>query len=806
MNSIYKIVFNKATQTFTAVSELAKGATKTQSQSAKQAGTFLPKFAKITLAISMVLGFSASVMAVTDAEFNELKQQVEALKSQKTYVHVNNGTNAGTGDATTNLGDISTAGGAKTIHSIAIGEGAIAGGSSTIEHLNDGREIEEKKDSSIAIGYMAKAIGEGSVAIGGRHNHIVSDNASTSDFYEAIASGRASVAIGNSSKSTGSYSIAAGYKAKAMGAYSLALGGEGTATGRFSATLGGDANIASGSISTAMGYRSIALGRISTSMGYATIASGVLSTVMGNRSMSSGESSVAMGYRTEAVGVNSLATNQRAKALGDGSTAMGYASKAFGAGALAAGGVVSNDPYVPGGKNIYYYFNREDFDGLKTAYSDVFTADVAAQLDALETKAEKEDFAEAKILESKKIGGGLAYTDGSIALGTGTVAGKRVLTVQEVDKATIAQRAQDKGLTLDYKPEDRYDTGLESLIEKELVLEGKELTSENKDERRDELAVLLGEAQEPYEEARKLEAVAMGYRAKATEDKSIALGFDAKAEHTNSVALGSNAETRDFTQVDGTKAINGLKYKEFSGIADGVVSVGKTAHEKQIINVAPGEISQTSTDAINGSQLYATTIVLGNVATSVKDNLGGNAAIDENGNITFTDIGGTGKDTIQEAIAFNKGNIETNTANIEGNRTAIATKADKNADNLSVADVNAWTVKLNNEADLAAPKGKLVTDTQVKAALETKLETSDIKSSDKTVGITTAAGKVDLRVNLDNTSLTKNGNGVISIADGGVTTAKIADGNVTKAKLADEVTTILDKVGTGAIETANHNT
>ncbi|SEL92403.1 Head domain of trimeric autotransporter adhesin, partial [Pasteurella skyensis] len=302
------------------------------------------------------------------------------------------------------------------------------------------------------------------------------------------------------------------------------------------------------------------------------------------------------------------------------------------------------------------------------------------------------------------------------------------------------------------------------------------------------------------------EAVAMGYRAKAVADKTLALGFDAVANNENSVALGSNAETRAFTQVDGTKAINGLKYKEFSGIADGVVSVGKTAHEKQIINVAPGKISQESTDAINGSQLYAATIVLGNVATSVKDNLGGNAAIDENGNITFTDIGGTGKDTIQEAIAFNKGNIETNTANINGNRTAIATKADKNADNLSVDDVNAWTTKLNDEADLATPKGKLVTDTQVKAALDTKLETSDIKSSDKTVGITTAAGNVDLRVNLDNTSLTKNGNGVIGIKDGGVTTAKIADGNVTKAKLADEVTTILDKVGTGAIETANHNT
>ncbi|MDP8171748.1 hypothetical protein QJU96_10750, partial [Pasteurella skyensis] len=97
---------------------------------------------------------------------------------------------------------------------------------------------------------------------------------------------------------------------------------------------------------------------------------------------------------------------------------------------------------------------------------------------------------------------------------------------------------------------------------------------------------------------------------------------------------------------------------------------------------------------------------------------------------------------------------------------------------------------------------------QVKTVLDTKLDADDITSKDKTVTIdtTTTAGKVDLKVNLDGTTLTKDGNGVISLADNAVTTAKILDGNVTKAKLAGDVTNILDKVGTGAVADGNTNT
>ena len=80
------------------------------------------------------------------------------------------------------------------------------------------------------------------------------------------------------------------------------------------------------------------------------------------------------------------------------------------------------------------------------------------------------------------------------------------------------------------------------------------------------------------------------------------------------------------------------------------MSFGSSGYERQLKNVAPGEISNTSTDAINGSQLYAVQNVLGNTAKTVKNVLGGDAAVGEDGGFTMSNIGGTGQNTIDAAI------------------------------------------------------------------------------------------------------------------------------------------------------------
>ena len=156
--------------------------------------------------------------------------------------------------------------------------------------------------------------------------------------------------------------------------------------------------------------------------------------------------------------------------------------------------------------------------------------------------------------------------------------------------------------------------------------------------------------------------VALGAKSNASGTASTAIGTGASANKDNAIALGAGSKTNtNATQVT-SATVGGLTYGNFAGnssVAVGdQVSVGNTGFERQIKHVAPGEISAASTDAINGSQLYATQKTLGNVGNTVKTILGGNAAIDADGNITMSNIGGTGQNTIHDAIQAAKTKVQ----------------------------------------------------------------------------------------------------------------------------------------------------
>lgn len=96
-----------------------------------------------------------------------------------------------------------------------------------------------------------------------------------------------------------------------------------------------------------------------------------------------------------------------------------------------------------------------------------------------------------------------------------------------------------------------------------------------------------------------------GSDAAATADYSIAIGNKANASTANSIALGADSTTRSATNVT-SATVAGHTYGGFAGTSPvGSVSVGKAGQERQIHNVAAGEISATSTDAVNGSQLFS---------------------------------------------------------------------------------------------------------------------------------------------------------------------------------------------------------
>lgn len=161
---------------------------------------------------------------------------------------------------------------------------------------------------------------------------------------------------------------------------------------------------------------------------------------------------------------------------------------------------------------------------------------------------------------------------------------------------------------------------------------------------------------------------ALGSRSIAAAN-SVAIGGGGSADQSyavaslgNSVALGSFARTTAGVatkEASVTSDDTTLKLTNFAGdkLAKGtgfVLSVGDKGKERQIQHVAAGQVTADSTDAMNGSQLYSTLATLANVAGSVKNIVGDGAKVDENGKITVTNIGGTGKATISDAIKAGK--------------------------------------------------------------------------------------------------------------------------------------------------------
>ena len=96
-------------------------------------------------------------------------------------------------------------------------------------------------------------------------------------------------------------------------------------------------------------------------------------------------------------------------------------------------------------------------------------------------------------------------------------------------------------------------------------------------------------------------AVGNGNTISTGADNSFALGNDTSISLANSVALGSNSAATAINSITGNSS-----YTKWAGVSDvvGVVSVGSSGATRQIQNVAAGQVSATSTDAVNGSQLY----------------------------------------------------------------------------------------------------------------------------------------------------------------------------------------------------------
>ncbi|MDY4281590.1 MAG: ESPR-type extended signal peptide-containing protein, partial [[Pasteurella] mairii] len=381
-----------------------------------------------------------------------------------------------------------------------------------------------------------------SIAIGGAAGHLSGNN---SQLAPANAS-TGGVAIGaNTAAAEGSTALS--YSANASGKNAVAIG--------YAAKANASAAIALGLNSNASGSDSVAIGR--------TTQTGVNSISIGISSQSGGDS-VAIG--------NSASTSGKsaAVAIGNHTKALEYQAVAVGEHAQAAKWAVALGAYADANNNR----------ALAVGYRATAVADAASSFGVRSN---------ATAANSTALGS-YANTTGkySIAIGDNSLAGT---SKEEFDAASIL--ANEKNATEEAK--NAFAT-LRSSGKTDTISIGHSSNVYG------EHAVAVGAENKVGGE----NSGVLGYKNTVSNANTFVLGTNVKSTQDNSVILGANSTDRAAT-VETKANVGGYEYSGFSGVAkekNGVVSVGFKEAERQIINVAAGNISATSTDAINGSQLY----------------------------------------------------------------------------------------------------------------------------------------------------------------------------------------------------------
>ena len=546
----------------------------------------------MTALAGAVLGVVGTAQAAVDVDSSSItiaSNNPTANEATKGKQNINIGTGANT---------YRNANGKVSHDAIAIGSNATGTGDAAVAI---GLEASATEQNGVAIGHKAKNTSQSSVAIGENatsskdmdvaigKNAAASGGESLSFGSDSKASGQATVAVGKESNASGSSAISAGYQSAAAGDNAVAVG-KNTTAGATNAIAVGLRATATGTRAIATGAGSSATGEQSLANGFTAKASGENSIAQGNAANASAANATAIGTLSNASGVASFAGGTSAKAIGDNSIAIG-------------GATVMDDDYLTDKKQTAAHAAKAN--GKKS---------IAIGFNAT-TSEEAEDsvvmgtFANANAPSAVVIGqGALADGNGDLSVAIGRLSKARdIVTVAIGDKAdahansaiALGANASASGISIG-------GNSVSSMEDSMALGHGSEsLGSET---------VTIGYGASSAQDVSY--AVTLGAMAQNSANYSTALGHAANTTAFYSVALGAASEAGDDFVESTNATINGIEYKNFAasssqfnnpdmGMAGAVVSVGKKGYERQIKNVAAGQVTNVSTDAINGSQLYA---------------------------------------------------------------------------------------------------------------------------------------------------------------------------------------------------------
>ncbi|EJN5857782.1 YadA-like family protein [Escherichia coli] len=305
MNKIFKVIWNPATGSYTVASETAKSRGKKSGRS------------KLLISALVAGGMLASSGASAEVALDG-GEGIESPIEGHNWLAIGEGAKATT----------KTIGGT----AMAIGLQAVADGQGSTAF---GYQSHSSGDRAIAIGQQSQAAGNRSTAFGSGADAIADYSLALGG--TTYTGGIYSTAIGRGSRveDGADYAASLGYKAKAAGMYSLAFGSEAEANALDSLALG-RLSLASAANAIAMGAETEAAEN-ATAVGTKAKAKGKNSLALGANSNSTGESSVALGYTAAATGANALALGQNAQASNTNTIALGQNSSASTANAIAIG-------------------------------------------------------------------------------------------------------------------------------------------------------------------------------------------------------------------------------------------------------------------------------------------------------------------------------------------------------------------------------------------------------------------------------------------------------------------------------------
>ena len=397
--------------------------------------------------------------------------------------------------------------------------------------------------NSIAVGDDAKTTEEYTIALGSRSKAKNIYAIAMGD--QAEATGQGATAIGSLSKSTAEHSLAVGDQAQAAAVNSSAYGLKSKALSSHSVAIGNEASVGKGDPDSVSSQNGIAIGNgANVTVNPATATPGITDKSGG----------IAIGHDATTKDINTIA-------LGTGTVGQGAQAVAIGRNART----IANNGVAIGNE-------------ARTQSTNGF---------ALGNNA-RAGFDENNVLVGR---------DNDQAFGSNA----RAWGGSSMAFGNNAKAANGGAIAMGNGSQSRGDWGVAIGNGAKALAAGARALGANSNASGVNAAAIGWDS-----EASGASSIAVGETVKSTGTNSVAIGTGAKAANENAIALGAGSETAAAVATL-SATINGTAHNFAGTNPASTVSVGKAGSERTITNVAAGRISAASTDAINGSQLYAVT-------------------------------------------------------------------------------------------------------------------------------------------------------------------------------------------------------